>query len=116
MKLKSRLYRLLFSGIVLFSILFQTIHSYHHFSEQMSHSICLHNQNDNKVNVTHAHIHFENCFVCQFSFSPLKFSESYLFSSTNFESTTNCTLFQPNEIITILFKGSLFALRGPPTV
>lgn len=116
MKDRNKIYRLVLSGIVLFSIFFQSIHSYEHLSEQMSHSICLHKQNDNKVNVTHAHIHFENCFVCQFSFSPLKFSESYLFSSTNFESTTNCTLFQPYEIITILFKGSLFALRGPPKV
>lgn len=116
MRLKSQLYRVVLSGIVLFSIFFQSIHSYEHLSEQMSQSICLHEENDNTANITHAHIHFENCFVCQFSFSPLKLSESFLLSSTNFELSTNYTLFKLNEIVTISFKGSLFALRAPPLV
>lgn len=115
MKNRNKIYHILLSGIVLFSILFQSIHSYHHNTEKISEKICIHEHNEDKASLTHAHSHFENCFVCQFSFSPFNTTESQLLQSTIIELSSVFSVFSTKEI-TILFKGSLFALRGPPKV
>lgn len=113
MKKKFYIFNLLFSGAVLFAMLFQSVHSYEHLVEQLSTKKCLHEQNDNQTNITHQHKNFDNCFVCHFAFSPFKLSESYFFRIKKTTYTSNF-LFICQKEISILFKGSLFALRAPP--
>ena len=115
MKNKGNIFNFLFSGLVLFSILFQSIHSYEHLSEQMSKKICVHIHKENQSDLTHMHHGFENCFVCHFSFSPFKLSETtrIAISKCDLKFDYNFTITQP---IFLFYKGSLFALRAPPIV
>ena len=115
MKNKGNRYHFLFSGLVLFSILFQSLHSYEHLYEQMSKKICVHERKANQFDLTHTHHSNENCFICHFSISPFQLSDTVFLSvsKSEFFSTYNCT---PTQPIFLFYKGSLFALRAPPTV
>ena len=99
--------------IVLFAILFPTIHSYEHFSEQnfVKEKKEAHDFNKNKFKSDNHKA--EKCSICDFKFST--------FASTPF------TVFEFQESISVIyynffyfktasfyFKGSLFALRAPP--
>jgi hypothetical protein len=113
MKNKFYIFNLLLSGLVLFSILFQFVHSYEHLVKQMSEKHCIHKANKNESNITHKHSGFDHCYICQFAFSPFKLSETYLFQIKKLEFSSNYRFFYAKEI-SILYKGSLFALRAPP--
>jgi len=98
---------------VLFSILFQSVHSYEHFLSQETTFV---NPSDDEGTTkiqTLDHNH-EKCFVCEFtlsSFIPTEFTsfKSQLtfkaFAQTNFTTTET-----PEA-----FSGSLFSHRGPPS-
>jgi hypothetical protein len=97
---------------VLFSILFQSVHSYEHFSIKIAEKDCVHKQNSNQE-ITHQHHNFENCLVCDFTFSTFI---PYTISAFEFNKTiisSRYSFFKSREI-TQFFKGSLFALRAPP--
>ncbi len=113
MKKKYIIINVLLSMTVLFSILFQAIHSYEHHSEALAEKHCEHHYSKNKTEVTHAHKVLENCEVCSFQFSSFTTTEFYEFQ------------FHKNGVVKALssflspqhssfFKGSLFALRAPP--
>lgn len=114
MENKKNIFNFLFIGMVLFSILFQAFHSYEHLLEQISKEICFHENKENQTNFTHAHTNIENCLVCHFSFSPFKTAEGYFSKLYKTEFSTNYIFFY-SKVISILYKGSLFALRAPPT-
>lgn len=115
MKNKANIFNFLFSGLVLFLILFQSLHSYVHLFEKISEEICVHEHDENKHDLTHAHHDFDNCFVCHFSFSPFKLSETHLSQIKKCELFSNHHFVYTRQVF-LFFKGSLFALRAPPTV
>ncbi len=97
---------------VLFSMLFQSIHSYEHLAKQLSEKKCHHKYVSNQE-ITHQHHYLDHCYVCNFTLSNFISSD---FSSFEFKKTNislGNSFFQSREI-TQFFKGSLFALRAPP--
>lgn len=115
MKNEKNIFNFLFTGMVLFSILFQSFHSYEHLLEQISKEICFHENKENQTNITHAHTTIENCLVCHFSFSPIQSSEAYFSQINKIEFSTKYDFFY-TKLISILYKGSFFSLRAPPIV
>ena len=111
MKKKIVIFSSIFIVSVLFSILFQTIHSYNHFSEQRLEKECLHKYNSDKE-ITHQHHSFEHCFVCDNSLGNYITPEFYAFS-VYLDIHVTPYFFSIPETITF-FSGSNFSLRGPP--
>ncbi|MBP6557792.1 MAG: hypothetical protein KA213_05450 [Flavobacterium sp.] len=100
--------------MILFAIFFQSIHSFEHLVKQFSEKQCEHVYNHHKTEIGHGHDGLEKCFVCEFAFSsytsiPIK---SFEFQKT--EAPTAYTVYYSKEI-TQKFRGSLFALRAPPS-
>jgi hypothetical protein len=97
---------------VLFSMLFQSFHSYEHLAKQLSQEICSHKYNSSKE-ITHQHHNFDRCFVCDFTLSCFVSAEIHHFEFKNTNLPSGYTFFE-SRAITQFFKGSLFALRAPP--
>ena len=97
---------------VLFSMLFQFMHSYEHLVKQLSEKECQHKHNSSQE-ITHQHHNVEHCFVCNFTVSSFVTADiqHFEFQKTTFSS--GYSFFKSREI-TQFFKGSLFALRAPP--
>ncbi len=98
---------------VLFSMLFQYVHSYEHMAKQLSEKNCHHKYTSNKE-ITHQHLNLEHCFVCDFTISNFVASDIYHFEFKKIIFPTGYSFYKSKEI-TQFFKGSLFALRAPPS-
>lgn len=98
---------------VLFSMLFQFVHSSEHLAKQLSEKECHHKYTSNQE-ITHQH-HVDDCFVCHFSVSSFITTGIHRFEFSTNPVFSKVTLFRSLEI-TQFFKGSLFALRAPPTI
>jgi hypothetical protein len=98
---------------VLFSMLFQYVHSYEHLAKQLSEKECAHKYNS-RQEITHQHHNFDNCFVCSFTLSTFISSDISHFEFKKIIIPSGYSLFNSREI-TQFFKGSLFALRAPPS-
>ncbi|MDD5150310.1 MAG: hypothetical protein PHC28_07470 [Flavobacterium sp.] len=98
---------------VLFSILFQSVHSYEHLAKQLSEKNCHHTYNSSKE-ITHQHHNFDHCFVCNFTLSSFVTSKISQFEFKKINIPSGYTFFK-SRAITQFFKGSLFALRAPPS-
>ncbi len=98
---------------ILFTILFQSLHSYEHLIKEFTSEHCHHKYDRNgKAEITHNHHDFDNCLVCKYSFShyiPTEFL-SYSFKRV-LQNTSYQFTYTENPIV---FSGSLLALRGPP--
>jgi hypothetical protein len=96
---------------VLFSILFQSIHTYQHLEKQLAQKQC-HHKYTSSSEITHQHHAIDHCYVCEFSFgsyvSPNQIS--YQLHSTYKE----IPYFIIAEDTVLSFSGSLYSLRGPP--
>lgn len=100
---------------VLFAMLFQTVHSYEHVYKQLTEKHCDHKYAAHKNQITHAHSVENHCPICHFTFStfiPNAF-HSLSFQKVNIVTTP---VFFYKTVTSIFFKGSLFALRAPPTL
>ena len=97
---------------VLFSILFQFVHSYEHLAKQLSQKEC-HHKYTSSQEITHQHHDFEHCFVCHFSVSSFVASDIHQYEFQKNYFPAGYSFFKSREI-TQFFKGSLFALRAPP--
>jgi exopolysaccharide biosynthesis protein len=97
---------------VLFSILFQYVHSYEHMAKQLSEKKC-HHKYTSSEEITHQHLNFEDCFVCNFTISNFIASDIHHFEFKKISIPSGYSFFKSREI-TQFFKGSLFALRAPP--
>jgi|SRR6218665_81568 len=115
MKNKFAIINFVLSASVLFAILFQSAHSFEHLAKQFSEKHCDHKYNPYKNEINHSHHGLEKCFVCEFTFSPFTAADSFLFSFVKPTFTTLYSVAFLNEAPDF-FKGSLFSLRGPPTV
>jgi len=98
---------------VLFSMLFQLAHSYEHLAKQFSEKEC-HHKYTSKQEITHQHHEFEHCFVCHFSVSSFVASDIHHFEFQKITFPSDYSFFK-SKGITQFFKGSLFALRAPPS-
>jgi hypothetical protein len=115
MKKKFILINVLLSVAVLFSILFQSVHSYEHHSEQLEIKKCNHQHLKNKTQINHSHQSIDNCFTCGFSLGFFTTTVPAVFEFHQNASVANVVIsyFQSHFSF---FKGSLFALRAPPLV
>lgn len=101
--------------VVVFAILFPVVHSYEHIqSHATSHEHTQHYSESKSELITHNHSS-EECAICHFKFTPVS---TFSFVSFEFYKNSSITSYvtfyfkaYPN-----FFKGSLFALRAPPTV
>jgi hypothetical protein len=98
---------------VLFAILLQYVHSYEHLAMQLSERKCHHKFNSSKE-ITHQHHNFDRCFVCDFTLSTFISSDISHFEFKKVNISSGYSFFK-SRAIPHFFKGSLFALRAPPT-
>lgn len=97
---------------VLFSILFQSIHSYEHYSEQIASKNSVEHFSKNKIELNN-HSISEKCAVCDFHFSSFTTNDFHLFSFFKNNVVKALTCFFSNQNPSF-FKGCLFSLRAPP--
>ncbi|WP_188049466.1 hypothetical protein [Flavobacterium sp. GP15] len=97
---------------VLFSILFQSVHTYEHIAKQLSEKHCDHKYNVSGTEITHQHHNADHCYVCHFVTS------SYLtpldFSYKLYSVAGEIPYFKSKIETVISFSGSNYSLRGPP--
>ena len=114
MKKKQLIISLSLAMTVLFSILFQSLHTYEHFVKQFTEVECHHIYRHGKPEITHQHYNFEDCKVCHFTFGSYITLQVFPYSlNSNYEGTT---YFFENRKFFISFPGSLYSLRGPPSL
>ena len=97
---------------VLFSMLFQSLHTYEHLAKQLSEKQCHHKYNVTGTEITHQHQKVDHCYVCEFALG------SYItpkdFSYQLYSSSLEIPYFFTATETVISFSGSLYSLRGPP--
>lgn len=113
MKTKLVVINYLLTFAVLFSILFQSVHTYSHYEKQLSEKKCLHKYNSSQE-ITHQHHNFDHCLVCDFTFSNYITTDLFHINHKKIEIPIGYSFFKSREI-TQFFKGSLFSLRAPPS-
>jgi hypothetical protein len=100
--------------VVLLAILFQSFDAMSHLEKQFSEKHCYHNYHHHKTEITHAHEGFDHCFTCEFTFSSFISPSKLTFTSQKVEVVTKYSAYY-SKGITQFFRGSLFALRAPPS-
>lgn len=103
---------LVFAIAVLFSILFQSLHSFEHLEKEFSEKQC-HHQYHSPSEITHQHHNFDHCFVCEFTFASFIAPETYSYPSHSVLRTIPY-FFTATETPES-FSGCSYSLRGPPT-
>lgn len=113
MKKKYIIINVFLSLAVLFSILFQSVHSYEHYLEQRQEQHCDHQYSKNKTEIGHSHHSIEKCEICFFNFSSFTTTDFY---AVQLHKDNFITIFSKFylEKQSSFFKGSLFRLRAPP--
>ncbi len=99
---------------VLFTMLIQSLHSFEHLHQLFEEKECHHKYTGN-TEVSHQHHPFDHCYVCEFTFGNFVSSEIYVDKKVDKTNTTPYFSCYSKEI-NLQFKGSLFALRAPPSV
>jgi len=97
---------------VLFSILFQSIHSYGHIVKQLSEKQCHHNYNDPQGEITHQHHDYDLCYVCHFTFGSYIIPEEFSFQLYSLHKEIPYFFTRSEKIFS--FSESAYLLRGPP--
>ncbi|MTH15067.1 hypothetical protein [Flavobacterium sp. LC2016-01] len=98
---------------ILFTILFQSLHSFEHIVKQLSEKQCHHNYNDPSGEITHQHHNYDLCYVCNFAFGSYTVAEIFSFQFRAFHKEIPY-FFSFSENISS-FSGSAYLLRGPPS-
>ncbi|MBF4492172.1 hypothetical protein IRZ83_07700 [Flavobacterium sp. JLP] len=112
MKRKQLIISVSLAVTVLFSILFQSIHSYEHIVKQLSEKQCHHDYNDPSGEITHQHHNYDLCYVCNFVFGSYIVPENFSFQFYTFHSEIPYFIAFSENIKS--FSGSAYLLRGPP--
>lgn len=97
---------------VLFSILFQSVHTYEHLAQQLSEKHCDHKYNVSGTEITHQHHKAEHCDLCHFVFG--NYISPKDFSYQLYSNIEEIPYFFTESEMFISFSGSLYYLRGPP--
>ena len=113
MKKKHIITNVLLSIALLFSILFQSIHSFEHHSIGLAEKNCHHSDSKNKKELTHWHSIAEKCPTCDFSFSSFTTTPFFMLQFPNKSVATTFYSFLSHQHSSF-FTGSLFSLRAPP--
>jgi hypothetical protein len=113
MKKKQLIISLSMALTILFSILFQSVHSYEHIIKQLSEKQCHHDYNDPSGEITHQHHNYDLCYVCNFAFGSYIVPENFSFQFHTFHKEIPY-FFAFSENINS-FSESAYFLRGPPT-
>lgn len=113
MKQKIAIINFVLSLTVLFSVLFQSIHSYVHQSEINAEQIANQKVSKNKSELTHSHTIDLKCAVCDFQFSCFTTTDFFLFQFVKTTAITTVAAVIATQNFTF-FTGSLFSLRAPP--
>lgn len=114
MNKKNSIISFIFGVIVLLALLLQSFHSGSHLASLFSEKECHHKYAENKTEIGHAHHDFDHCFTCEFTFSASLKSEFFSWNFKKTEIPVSYSFFYSKEI-TQSFRGSLFALRAPPS-
>jgi hypothetical protein len=114
MKKKQLIISLSLALTVLFSILFQSIHTYEHFIKQFLQTECHHKHNGTAAQITHQHHSFDTCKVCHFTFGTYVAPKSFAYKLlSNYKEVP---YFYKTAKGILSFSGSLYSHRGPPLV
>jgi len=97
---------------VLFSILFQSVHSYEHFAHHET--TFANHAEDGKTKIQALDHDHEKCFVCEFTLSSFIAAEFATFRPQFTAETFAQISFSTTETPEA-FSGSLFSHRGPPS-
>jgi hypothetical protein len=100
---------------VLFTILFQSIHSYEHHSEQITAKLSHKHLSKNKAEISKNNSIPEKCATCDFNFSSFTTTDFFVFQIHKNGTVTTFYSFLYHQQSSF-FAGSLFSLRGPPLV
>ena len=100
--------------VVLLAILLQSFDAIGHLEKQFSEKHCYHNYHHHKTEINHSHENLDHCFVCEFAFSSFISPSKITFTSQKVEIVSKYSSYYSKEI-TQFFRGSLFALRAPPS-
>ena len=112
MKKKLILINISLMMVVLFSILFQSFHSYEHLVKQFAEKKCPQHYSSTKTEFTHHHPAFDNCFVCEFTFSGFISPEKFSYQLAVLPVTVPYFFTTSEESISSY--EAYCALRGPP--
>lgn len=113
MKQKFAIINFVLSLTVLFSVLFQSIHSYVHLSEINTQKITKQKYSENESELTYNHTIHLKCCVCDFQFSYFTAADFFLFQFVKTIVINKLTAVVSYQNLTF-FTGSLFSLRAPP--
>jgi hypothetical protein len=110
---KFKIFQVIIGLVVLFSVLFQPLHSLEHLSTYFSKANCTH-QYSGETTLTHSH-HWEKCTVCDFTFCNSVIPEFFSYSLKK-QDNFNITffIFFPKKVS--FFSGNPSSLRAPPLV
>ncbi len=111
---KNSLLSFVFGLAVLFAIVLQSTHSFVHLEKELTQKQCIHKNTKNQSQFTHLHHNLDHCFVCEFAFSTSLKSDNYSFTFKKLAIPVSYSYFYSKEI-SQYFRGSLFALRAPPS-
>lgn len=115
MKQKFAIINFVLSVTVLFSVLFQSIHSYVHQSEINTENLNTLENSKNKQALSHQHTINLKCAACDFQFSCFTAADFFHYNFIKIAVVTQLTtivLPPPSSY----FSGSLFSLRAPPAL
>ena len=97
---------MVFGFAIVLAITLQSVHTYDHITRVFSEKQCHHKYAANKTEIGHSHHDSDHCFACEFTFSTAVKSDTF---------SHNCTKSTIFKEISQSFRGSLFALRAPPS-
>ncbi|MFH7016485.1 hypothetical protein [Flavobacterium sp. FlaQc-47] len=112
MKRKQLISSVFLALTLLFSILFQSIHSYEHIVKQLSEKQCHHNYNDPSGEITHQHHDYELCYVCHFVFGSYIVPQEFAFQFHNYPIEIPYFFSLSEKIFSL--SECPYLLRGPP--
>ncbi|WP_146185049.1 hypothetical protein [Flavobacterium pallidum] len=103
-----------FALSMLAAIVSQSVHEMAHYAEFKKERHCLHGEQSSE-NFSHEHVSLDHCHICDFVFANFTTPEIFSFQMQKPVFTADKP-FSQNREITQFFRGSLFALRGPPAL
>jgi transcription elongation factor Elf1 len=114
MQNKKILLSLSLSMVVLFSMLFQSVHTYEHFKQQFAQEKCHHSKIAARATqITHRHIALEDCKICQLSIG--NYIPTTLIGYSLYSNFQIHHYFSDHWTNISSFSGSLYSYRGPPS-
>ncbi|AWA29324.1 hypothetical protein HYN48_04050 [Flavobacterium magnum] len=103
-----------FALSMLAAIVSQSVHEIAHYAEFQKERHCHHEQ-QSRENISHEHVNLNHCPVCDLAFTHFTTPDIFGFRLHRPVFSTDKPFSQSNGI-TQFFRGSLFALRAPPTL